>query len=119
VSAELAMATGDGASAVREAEQAVELAAEPAGAGWARHRVKSDMVLAGALCCAGDIDRALSVGDAALDAAGRLGLVPLRWALAGLLADIGSATMTTPELRSIRDSCAEFVRRRGGNWPRR
>ncbi|MGH3564400.1 MAG: hypothetical protein ACRDTN_22140, partial [Mycobacterium sp.] len=116
VTAELAMATGDGATAVRQAERAAELATEPGAAGSARHRVKSDLVLAGALCCAGSIEKARTVGDAALDATGRLGLVPLRWALACLLADIGSATMTVPEARSIRDSSAELVRRRGGSW---
>ena len=50
VSAELAMATGDGAAAVGHAERAVELAAA---LGSARHRVKSDVVLAAALCSDG------------------------------------------------------------------
>ncbi len=43
VSAELAMATGDGAAAVAHAERSVELAAA---LGSARHVVKSDVVLA-------------------------------------------------------------------------
>ena len=46
VAAELAMALGDGDTAVREAERAVDLAAA---CGSARHRVKSRMVLAAAL----------------------------------------------------------------------
>ncbi len=59
-----------------------------------RHRVKSQVVLAGALCCAGKRERARTVADAAFDEAGRAGLVPLRWALACLLIDAGSATRT-------------------------
>jgi hypothetical protein len=119
VTAELAMATGDGVTAVRHAERAVELAAEPSGAGCARsarHQVKSEVVLAAALCCAGSIEKARAVGDAALDATDRLGLVPLRWALSCLLADIGSTTRTMQQVRGIRDSSAELVRRRGGSW---
>jgi hypothetical protein len=117
VTAELAMAVGDGATAVRHAERAVELArATIAGTASVRHRVKSDVVLAAALCSAGAIDRARAVGDAALDATGRLGLVPLRWALACLLVDTGSATRTTQDLRDIRDGCAQRVRHAGGAW---
>jgi hypothetical protein len=123
VAAELAMATGAGSTAVRHAEAAVELAAEPlcepaAGAGSERHRVKSQLVLAAALCSSGDLDRARTVGDAAFEAAGRLGLVPLRWALACLLVDIGSTSHPTSELQALRDSCADRVRHAGGTWAR-
>ena len=122
VAAELAMATGAGSAALRHAEAAVELAAEPvsesATAVSERHRVKSQMVLAAALCSAGDLDRARTVADAAFEAAGRLGLVPLRWALACLLIDIGSAGHPTSELQALRDSCAEQVRHAGGSWAR-
>lgn len=117
VSAELAMATGDGVTAVRHAEQALDLAADP-GCGSVRHRVKTEVVLAAALCCAGRIERARAVADTTLDAAGRLGLVPLQWASACLLADIGSATRTAGQLRAIRDGCTESVCRRGGSWRR-
>ena len=65
----------------------------------ARHRVKSDVVLAAALCSAGGIERARAVAEAALDATGRLGLIPLRWALACLLIDIGSVTFSAQKLR--------------------
>jgi hypothetical protein len=111
VSAELAMASGDGPMAVGHAERAIELAAT---LGSARHTVKSDVVLAAALCSVGDIDRSRVVADAALDAAGGLGIVPLRWALACLLADIGSARHSADVLR-IRNECAATVRRRGGD----
>ena len=123
VAAELAMATGAGSAAVAHAEAAVDLAAEAVfepvtGAVSERHCVKSQMVLAAALCSAGDLDRARTVGDAAFEAAGRLGLVPLRWALACLLVDIGSTGHPTSELQALRDSCAEQVRHAGGSWAR-
>lgn len=117
VAAELAMAAGDGEDAVRHAERAVELAnGAVAGSVSARHQAKSDVVLAAALCSAGDLGRARAVADAALEVTGRLGLVPLRWAVACLLLDIGSATHTAQEVRGLRDLCAEQVRHRGGNW---
>ncbi|WP_158018947.1 hypothetical protein [Mycobacterium basiliense] len=115
VAAELAMVSGDGAAAVHRAEEAVELAQNMIGAS-ARHRVKSDVVLAAALCSAGATERARSVGEAALDATGRLGLIPLRWALACLLIDTESVTFTARELREIRDICADQVWRAGGTW---
>lgn len=114
VTAELAMVTGDGATAVRNAEQAVELTSDV----MVRHRVKSQVVLGGALCCAGRVDQARAVADAALEDTGRLGLVPLRWALACMLIDVGSATYTAEELHGLRDAAAELVRRRGGSWHR-
>lgn len=117
VAAELAMACGDGRTAVRHAEAAVELAGAPI-VGWssARHRVKSDVVLAAALCSAGALERARAVADAALDRTGRLGLVPLRWAVSCLLIDLESAVRTTRELGEVRDACARQVRHAGGTW---
>ncbi|ORW48601.1 hypothetical protein AWC20_26855 [Mycobacterium parmense] len=115
VAAELAMACGDGALAVRHAAEAVELAGAMA-VPSERHRVKSDVVLAAALCSAGDTGRAREIADAALGDTGRLGLLPLRWAVACLLIDIGSVTVATPKLREIRDICAGQVRRAGGTW---
>jgi hypothetical protein len=106
------MAGGDGATAVGHAERAVELAAV---FGSARHTVKSDVILAAALCSAGDIASSRTVADAALDAAERLGIIPLCWALACLLADIGSARHTATEVLRIRNECAATVRRRGGD----
>ncbi|WP_442931532.1 hypothetical protein [Mycobacterium sp. 050128] len=116
VAAELAMASGDGAVAVGHAEAAVELARAMERRSE-RHRVKSDVVLAAALCSAGEMDRARAVADAALDATGRLGLIPLRWASACLLFDIQSVTISGPKLAEIRDICAGQVRRAGGTWP--
>ncbi|MEE2852548.1 MAG: hypothetical protein VX424_07855 [Actinomycetota bacterium] len=115
VAAELAMARGDGDAAVRLAGEGVKLAAGMAVAS-PRHRVKSDVVLAAALCCAGDLERARTVADAALQTTERLGLLPLRWALACLLIDIESVTFSTHQLHEIRDVCAGQVRRAGGTW---
>lgn len=121
VAAELAMATGEAAAALRSAEEAVQLArAMPVPS--ARHRVKSDLVLAAALCSTGAIARARTVGIAALDDAERLGLIPLRWALACLLIDTGNVTVSVQglrgmaEIQDIRDICADQVRRAGGTW---
>ncbi|MGZ4514219.1 MAG: hypothetical protein ACXVX7_11555 [Mycobacterium sp.] len=115
VAAELAMARGDGDVAVRHAREAVRLAGAM-GVPSARHAVKSEVVLAAALCSAGAVERARAVADGALDATGPLGLVPLRWALACLLIDLGSVTFSTQQLREIRDVSAGQVRRAGATW---
>lgn len=115
VHAELAMAGGDGMCAVDHARRGVELA-ENALPSLRRHRVKSDVVLAAALCCAGDLTGARALADTALDDAGRYGLVPLRWALACLLVDIGSGAYATAAITEVRDRSAEFVTRYGGRW---
>jgi hypothetical protein len=112
VSAELAMARGEGATAVGHAERAVELAAA---LGSARHTVKSEVVRAAALCSAGQIDASRRVAEAALQDADRLGIIPLCWALACLLADIGSSRHTAAEVLGIRNEYAATVRRRGGD----
>jgi len=117
VSAEWAMAAGEGSLAVRNAEVAVELAATTL-AFAARHRAKSQVVLAAALCSAGAVDRARTVADAALDLTGGLGLTPLRWALACLLADLSDAQHRITQLRDIRDDCARRVEHWGGTWRR-
>lgn len=116
VGAELAMARGDGAVAVRHAEEAVEHA-QAMTVFSERHRVKSEVVLAAALCSAGDTERARTVAEAALDATGRSGLIPLRWAVACLLIDIQSVTFSAQKLVEIRDVCAGQMRRAGGTWP--
>ncbi|UXA08086.1 hypothetical protein KXD96_08300 [Mycobacterium sp. SMC-2] len=115
VAAELAMAQGDGEIAVRHANDAAELAGAMV-VPSARHAVKSEVVLAAALCGAGSVERAGAVAEAALEATGRLGLVPLRWALACLLIDLGSVTFSPQQLREIRDVCAGQVRRAGATW---
>lgn len=116
VRAELAMSTGDGSAAVRHAEGAVDSAR------WsesARHRTKSQVVLAAALCSAGEVDASRRVADAALRDSERLGLIPLSWASASLLADIGSAECSPAEIAARRDGFAEVIRHRGGTWTAR
>lgn len=117
VGAELAMAGGQGGAAIEHARRGVELA-EAAQPGLDRHRVKSDVVLAAALCCAGDLAGARTVADAALAAADASALVPLRWAVACLLADIGSDVHSPAAITEVRDRSAEFVARHGGRWNR-
>ncbi len=111
VSAELAMATGDGTAALAHAERAVELAAA---LGSVRHAVKSDVVLAAALSTDGQLDRSRAVADAALETTQRLGIIPLSWALACLMEAIGSGNLSNDQVVEIRDDCADAVRRRGG-----
>jgi hypothetical protein len=115
VGAELAMVSGDGAAALRHAERARELADS---APSLRHRVKTDVVLAAALCSAGRPERARTLGREALIGTERLGLVPLRWALACMLIGIGGDTACIDRLRALRDGCAAELQRRGGDWQR-
>ena len=114
VSAELAMAGGDGKTAVRNAQLGVELAR--GASSYRRHRIKSDVVLAAALCTAGSLERARAVADTALADAAVHGLVPLQWALACLLSDIGSSTHPSQVIADIRAESAEIITRRGGQW---
>lgn len=115
VHAELAMASGDGPAAVRHARRAVELAARVQPTPQ-RHRVKSAVVLAAALCCAGDVDGAREVAETALTETEIHRLVPLRWALACLLSDIGSRPHGPASIAVVRDRSAQVVTRRGGQW---
>ncbi len=118
VHAELAMAGGDGSAAVGHARRAVDLAAAVQSAPQ-RHRVKSAVVLAAALCCAGDVEGSRKVADAALTETEIHGLVPLSWALACLLSDIGSEVRSPVSISSLRDRSAQVVTRRGGHWKMR
>lgn len=118
VRAELAMAGGDGPAATGHARRGVELS-EAALPELRRHRLKSDVVLAAALCCAGDLAASRELADAALVETEASRLVPLRWALACLLAGIGSSAHSPVEIARIRDRSADFVTRHGGRWHRR
>ena len=118
VRAELAMVSGDGPDAVRHARRGVELA-ESALPDLRRHRIKSDVILAAALCCAGDVAGSRKLADTALAATSEYALMPLHWAVAGLLADIGSAVQSPSDIEAARDLGAAFVTRHGGRWNRR
>jgi len=115
VAAELAMFGGEGDVGVRNAEVAVELAATTLD-GATRHRAKSEVVLAAALCSAGALERARDVAEAALELTGRLELIPLRWALACLLADIADTKKRAGQLCMLRDDCADRIEHWGGTW---
>lgn len=115
VSAELAMASADGPAAIGHAEQAVQ---EADTLGSVRHRAKSQVVLAAALCCTGDLNEARRVADAAFTLTAEFGLVPLHWAVGCLLADIGSAGGSAVAITAARDLAAETIRNRGGVWSR-
>ena len=106
------MVTGAGAEALRYARAAVESAA--ADGISVRHRVKSELVLAAALCAVGEPDESRKVADRVLTATEQWELVPLRWAVASLLSSIGSGVHPPGELHLIRDQAADLVRRRGG-----
>ncbi len=118
VRAELAMAAGAGADALRHARRGVELAQEALPA-LRRHRVKSDVVLAAAMCSAGDLTGSRAVADAALADTEAYCLAPLRWALACLLSDIGSGSHSPADIAQVRDRSAQFVIRHGGHWKMR
>jgi hypothetical protein len=113
VTAELSMATGQGVAATGHAEAAV---AASTATGSVRHAVKSDVVLAAALCSAGDLSESRRVADAAFVKANRHGLVPLSWALACLLGEVGSSVLSPAEVVVARDDAAATVRNRGGVW---
>ena len=113
VRAELAMAAGDGCTARSYALRGVELA-EQALPELRRHRVKSDVVLAAALCSDGDLELSRALADTTLADAQTHGLVPLRWALACLLAGIGSNAHSPTDVAGIRDRSADFITRHGG-----
>lgn len=113
VSAELAMAMGRGDEALVHARRGVELAR---GQSSVRHRVKSDVVEAAALCCCGRVDDARTRADTLLEETAVLGLIPLHWAVASLLVGIGSATHPPEKIAQIRDDAADGVEHRGGQW---
>ncbi|MEU9804802.1 hypothetical protein [Mycobacterium sp. NPDC050853] len=116
VHAELAMVSGDGPRSLRYARTAEQLAADVPSV---RHQVKTAMVLAAALSSAGDFDESAAVAARGLQAATTNGLVPLRWALAAMLAGLPSfegARHSLEELVAVRRECAAGIVRAGGRW---
>ena len=111
------MAGGESAVAVRNAERAVELAATTL-AGAARHRAKSEVVLAAALCSTGALDRARD--RRRLGAGAHRPIGPATAALGGGLPTRRPGRRGKPEpiaeLRAIRDDCARRVEHWGGAW---
>lgn len=113
VSAELAMFRGDGDEAVGHAERGVAAAADYPSV---RHAVKSQTVLAAALCSRGDAAGGRAEAVSALTRAREHGLVPLQWALASLLVDVGADDRSAAQFRHLRDTAADAVTRWGGVW---
>ncbi|MUM18140.1 hypothetical protein FZI91_03270 [Mycobacterium sp. CBMA271] len=116
VRAELAMVSGDGPRSLRHARTAQRLAKDVPSV---RHQVKTAMVLAAALSSAGDFDESAAVAAAGLQAATINGLVPLRWALAAMLAGLpspGAAEEARENLVAIRSKCAGWIAHAGGHW---
>ncbi|MBB4853139.1 tetratricopeptide (TPR) repeat protein [Mycobacteroides chelonae] len=116
VRAELAMVSGDGARSLRYARTAEQLTLDVPSA---RHQVKTSMVLAAALSSAGDLEESAAVAARALQAATVNELVPLRWALAAMLASLPSfeaAGQRREELVAIRRDCAAWIAHAGGRW---
>lgn len=107
VRAELAMAAGDGATAVRHALDARELATETDSL---RHRTKTDLILAAARCVDGNVADSVALARNTLDTCSEHGLVPLQWASAMLLNGLGEVTTATPVIQES----AAVLRRRGG-----
>jgi tetratricopeptide (TPR) repeat protein len=101
VRAETAMSAGTFDTAVRHAEAALLAAQKPLAAGVVsvRHRVKSQLVRAAALACAGDPRAAEAVREVDRDCCAH-GLLPLRWAAAMLRGDESDARQFAAQIRS-------------------
>ncbi|MFD6196087.1 hypothetical protein ACFWE3_05225 [Mycobacteriaceae bacterium NPDC060252] len=116
VHAELAMVSGDGARSLRYARTAERLALDVPSV---RHQVKTAMVLAAALSSAGDLAESAVVAARGLQAATAHGLVPLRWALAAMLASLPASEevgQSHENLVAIRRDCAAWIAHAGGRW---
>nr|WP_296777644.1 hypothetical protein [Rhodococcus sp. (in: high G+C Gram-positive bacteria)] len=107
VRAELAMFTGDGATALRHALAARELATDTVSL---RHITKTELIVAAALSSVGRVDESRDDAYRVLDACSEHGLIPLKWAAAMLLNGLGEVTTAGP----IVDECAALLSRRGG-----
>lgn len=104
VAAELAMMRGDGSGALRHAESARALADDTDSL---RHRIKTDLVMAAALSCAGATERARAGAVDVACAAAMHGLLPLRWAATMLCEGTGGAD---PNMVPARDLGAALER---------
>lgn len=107
VRAELAMAMGDGETALRHAGAARKFADDTDSL---RHRIKTSLILAAALSCVGDDAAAHTAAVEVVEAARAHGQLPLQWAAAML-----SEAMTHDE-RASRGSLrlASVIADRGG-----
>ena len=81
----------------------------PAALGSARHRVKSDVVLAAALCSDGRLDRSRAVADAALDTTQRSGTHPAELGV-GVPARRNRQRERTPQIKSLKFATSALIR---------
>ncbi|TJZ81758.1 hypothetical protein FCG67_03240 [Rhodococcus oryzae] len=109
VSAEIALASGDPATARRHASTAVELARD---VDSVRHQVKSDLLLAAAHSAGPDPAAALDLGEQVLDRCAEHELLPLRWAAAMLVNGVRPGA----DAAAIRDECRRQISDRGGRF---
>ncbi|NKS62202.1 hypothetical protein GS966_08785 [Rhodococcus hoagii] len=109
VTAEIALASGDFATATTRTDSAVARSAEHPSV---RHRVKSALLSAAAATGLPTPDRAIETARAVLADSGTHGLLPLRWAAAMLLDGVGP----DPAVRTVRDECAAEIAHRGGRF---
>ncbi|CCQ17250.1 putative uncharacterized protein [Rhodococcus sp. AW25M09] len=108
VAAELAMMRGDGHTAVRHAESARALADD---ADSLRHSIKTDLVFAAALSCAGETTRAHDAAIEVACAAAIHDLLPLRWAATMLCEGTGGVDAGMVASADL----AAAIGRRGGS----
>lgn len=106
VAAEIAMAGGDGSAAVLFATAAVEQAAATSSA---RHRLKSDLVLAAAHLVSGHAARARTLSVDVLDECENHGFLPLAWAAAAVADAVG-----VTDAADRRGRAEVAIRQRGG-----
>ncbi|MGW6423776.1 hypothetical protein ACWF82_13955 [Nocardia sp. NPDC055053] len=104
VRAETALAGGEAAPALRDAELAVELAAALPSV---RHRVKSALLVAAATAAGGDADRSAELARAVDTDCREHALLPLRWATAMLRAGVCEQA----EARAAADEAADHAAR--------
>ncbi|WP_430333681.1 hypothetical protein [Rhodococcus sp. ACT016] len=109
VAAEIALASGDFATATTHAQAAVDRSADGPSV---RHRVKSALLFAAAATGRPTSDLALETAERVEADSAAHGLVPLRWAAAMLVDGVRPSTAA----RAVRDECAAEIGRRGGNF---
>lgn len=109
VTAEIALASGDFATATTRTDLAVARSADHPSV---RHRIKSALLSAAAATGLPTPDRAIETAEQVLADSGAHGLVPLRWAAAMLL----DGVRPDPAVRAVRDECAAEIARRGGRF---
>ena len=109
VTAEIALASGDFATATTHAQAAVDRSADGPSV---RHRVKSALLFAAAATGRPESDLALETAERVEAESATHGLVPLRWAAAMLIDGVRPSAAA----RAVRDECAAAIAHRGGKF---